>query len=161
NMSPSICAPLARWRFPAAAIAPCLTGRWRASPRISRAWRQPSRSAARARSRLSRPKTSLAEDAEQPAPARLLLRLLRWWRRLAVARRRQWTRRLRCCLLLRRRTLLLLRRGWLRQVRLRADDGLIRPLTVGQPDVVDGVLDSMQAGARGIHPAGENPLHLA
>ena len=48
-------------------------------------------------------------------------------------------------LLLRRWTLLLRRRcRWsLRRVGLRADDGLVRPLTIGQPDVVDRMLDAM------------------
>ena len=32
---------------------------------------------------------------------------------------------------------------------------------VGQPDVVDRMLDAVQAGARRIHPAGKDPLHLA
>src|SRR5260221_4165159 len=55
------------------------------------------------------------------------------------------------------------RRGRLWRVggRRRADDGRVGDFTVGQPDIVDRMLDAVQAGARRIHPARENPLHLA
>ena len=49
----------------------------------------------------------------------------------------------------------------LRRFGRRADDGLVGAFAVGQPDIVDRVLDAMQAGACSIHPARENPLHLA
>ena len=42
-----------------------------------------------------------------------------------------------------------------------APNRLLRLFAVGQPDVVDRMLDAMQAGARGEHPAREDPLHLA
>src|SRR3954452_2341586 len=65
--------------------------------------------------------------------------------------------------LLRRRALLRdrRRRRRFRRIRLRADDGLQRPFAVGQPNIVDRMLDAVQAGAGGEHPAGENPLHFA
>ena len=60
----------------------------------------------------------------------------------------------------RRRRLGRLRRCAARRQFLRRGDrrGL---LAVGQPDVVDGVIDGVQAGARGEHPAVEDALHLA
>jgi hypothetical protein len=39
---------------------------------------------------------------------------------------------------------------------LRLDDDLLAAFAVGQPDVVDRVLDAVQAGARGEHPARED-----
>src|SRR5665213_1509083 len=58
--------------------------------------------------------------------------------------RRYWRRRSR-----RRRHLLLGRRN----ARLH--------LAVGQPDVIDGVVNGVESGARGVHPAGEDALDLA
>src|ERR1700733_11378348 len=63
--------------------------------------------------------------------------------------------------LLWRRALLHRRRRRFRRIGLCADDGLQRPFAVGQPNIVDRVLDAVQAGAGGEHPARENPLHLA
>ena len=59
-----------------------------------------------------------------------------------------------------------LRPAWARRAsvgnRLRRGRGSDRRrLTVRQPDVIDRVLDPVQAGARGKHPAGEDALDLA
>ena len=57
------------------------------------------------------------------------------------------------------RALRLLRR---RRAPVRGSDRrLLRAFAVGQPHVVDRVLDRVQAGARGEHPAGEDALDLA
>ena len=97
------------------------------------------------------PAAAAAGAAVEPvAAAALELRLRRLSRR---ARRR---------LLRLRRTLCgRRRRRRLRRIGLRADDGLVGAFAVGQPDVVDRMLDAMQAGACRVHPAREDPLHLA
>ena len=86
-----------------------------------------------------------------------LLLLLRWRRH-----RLRWRRRLPrlTCRGLPRSTLGG-RRRWFWLIRLRVDDRRFRILAVGQPDVIDRMLDAMQAGACPEHPAGENPLYLA
>src|SRR5207245_2306469 len=95
--------------------------------------------------------------AEKPAEqsTRPLLRG-RWWRRLLrLLLELRLRRRTRGSLFWRRRTLRgRRRRRRFRRIGLRADDGLVRAFAVGQPDIVDRVLDTVQAGARGIHPAG-------
>src|ERR1019366_5508739 len=96
---------------------------------------------------------------ENPEQAAGLLR--RWRRRLLLLL--ELRRRRRTLGLLRRRALLhgRWRRRRFRRLGLRSDDGGFRAFAVGQPDVVDRMLDAVQAGARRIHPARKNPLHLA
>src|SRR6185295_2495664 len=136
----------------------------------------------REQSRISRSLSSVAHSRDPVAPSGLrslqlipeqsdkqsTRPLLRWgwWRSLLrlllELRLRRRPRRTRRCLLRLRRTLCGRRRGRrLRRIGLRADDGLIGAFAVGQPDVVDRVLDAMQAGACSVHPAREDPLHLA
>src|SRR5215211_6758328 len=100
----------------------------------------------------------ISEDSAEQAAGPLL----RWRRlRLLLELRLRRRRRTRKGLLLRRRTFLRRRRCRLWRIGLRADDGLVRPFAIGQPDIVDRMLDTMQAGACSIHPAGKDPLHLA
>src|SRR5262249_19208397 len=49
------------------------------------------------------------------------------------------------------------RRSWRRRYWLGDHDGIF---TVGEPDIVDRVLDRMQPWACGKHPAGEDAAHL-
>src|SRR5258708_39815887 len=78
-----------------------------------------------------------------------------WWRQRARRRQLLGPRLLRPrCLLLRRR------RG--RGRRFDGRDGrLLRPFAVGEPDIIDRMLDRVQAGARDGHPAREDALGLA
>ena len=92
---------------------------------------------------------------ENPEQARLGRR--RWWLRLLLGLLLLLRRRTRRSLFRRRRTLLgrrrWRRRCWRRLRRLRggADHRGVRALTIGQPDIVDRMLNRMQAGACRIH----------
>src|SRR5215212_88918 len=70
---------------------------------------------------------------------------------------------LRCglSLLLLRRRLSLLLAGRARRFRLRRCFGHGAAFAVGEPDIVDRMLDRMQAGTRSKHPAGIDPPDLA
>src|ERR1700722_2881989 len=107
-----------------------------------------------------RRKDLLPENPEQATGLlrrrlRLRLRLLR--RGLLLELRRRTLR-----LLRRRRTLLgRRRRCGLWRIGLRGDQCGVWGFAVGEPDVVNRMLDTVQAGARREHPARKNPLHLA
>src|SRR5262249_9069369 len=92
------------------------------------------------------------------APEQAARLLLRWRRRFLHLLLLRWTRRG----LPWWRTSL---RGWRRRRFRRfgllcTDHGVFRIFAAGQPDVIDRMLDRVQAGACREHPARENPLHF-
>jgi hypothetical protein len=94
--------------------------------------------------------------AESKCPASARRREKSWWRRHALRRRRR--RRLLCTPLL---LLLLPSRLSGRFRRCFCDSWALSAFAVGDPDVIDRVLDCVQARTCGEHPSGKNSLDLS